>query len=164
MALTVAMLAAAVYFLFLDSGAPRDPWDVVLALAVPSGVVWVLLRVGLTPYVQWGGGRLTICNPFVRYSAPLSRVRLLGRSQKGGALSIEGLGQATPWALTRSLFDGPRANEARRALRHAVLQAHETDEHVDPTVKRTLRIGWSDILLLPFLAACVWAFLPANGR
>lgn len=159
-ALTLAMLVTAVYFLFLDSGAPRDLWDVVLALAVPCAVVWVLIRVGLTPYVQWGEGRLTICNPFVRYATPLSEVRLLGRSEKGGAFEITGVGQVSPWALTRSVFDGKRANEARRGLRHAVLRAHETERDAIPNVTRRLRVGWFDVLLLPFFAACVWAFMP----
>jgi hypothetical protein len=159
-ALTIAMLVAAVYFLFLDSGAPRKVWDVVLALALPCAGVWFFIRVGLTPYVQWGEGRLTICNPFVIYSAPLSEVRLLGRSEKGGAFDIAGVGQVSPWALTRSLFDGKRANEARRELRHAVLGAHETDSDVNPSVSRRLRVAWFDVLIVPFIAACVWAFMP----
>ncbi|MDL2076530.1 hypothetical protein QNN03_08785 [Streptomyces sp. GXMU-J15] len=160
MALTLAMLVTAVYFLFLDSGAPSGAWDVVLALAVPCAVVWVLVRTGLTPYVEWGAGRVTVCNPFVVYSAPLSEVRLLGRAEKGGAFDVAGVGQVSPWALTRSVFDGRRANEARRELRHAVLRAHETEQGVDPGVTRRVRAGWYDVLLLPFLAACVWAFLP----
>ncbi|MFD8914041.1 hypothetical protein [Streptomyces sp. NPDC059575] len=158
--LSLVMLLTAVYFLFLDSGAPRDAWDVMLALAVPCAVVWVLIRVGLIPYVEWDAGRVTIRNPFVVYSAPLSKVRLLGRSEKDGAFEIAGVGSVTPWAMMRSVFDGQRANGARRDLRRAILRTHEADKDVDPSVSRRLRLGWFDVLPLPFIAACVWAFMP----
>ncbi|WP_018547297.1 hypothetical protein [Streptomyces sp. LaPpAH-108] len=94
--LTLAMLSTAVYFLFLDSGTPRNTWDAILALAVPCAVIWVLTRVGLTPYVEWGAGRITVCNPFIAYSAPLSEIRLLGRSETRAACDITGVGSVTP--------------------------------------------------------------------
>ncbi len=62
--------------------------------------------------------------------------------------------------MTRSLFDGRRANEARRDLRHAVLRTPETGKDIDPNVGRRLRVGWHDALLVPFVTACAWAFMP----
>lgn len=66
-----------------------------------------------------------------------------------------------PWSMTRSIFDGKRANGARRDLRHTVLRAQKTMETdaVTPTTRR-LRYGWFDILIIPLLLAFVWSFLP----
>ncbi|MFJ6569832.1 hypothetical protein ACIQNU_20650 [Streptomyces sp. NPDC091292] len=159
-AMTVLMVAVAVYFLFIDAGVARDPWDVVLALALPGLVAWVVLRVGLIPSVEWGEGRLTVHNPFLTCTAPLSDVRLLGRADKGGAFEIRGIGPVTPFAMSRSVFDGRRANTARRALRDAVRQTPPPTEEPPATARRTPRIGWYDLLLLPFALSSVWAFLP----
>jgi len=160
-AMAFFMLAVAVYFLFFDSGVPESAWGAVLALALPCGVIWVIIRVGLSPFVEWGDGKIVVCNPFVLYSSSLDKVRLLGREGKGGAFEVEGIGTVVPWAMTRSIFDGKRANEARRELRRAVLQAKgEAVCESDAQGTRKIRYGWSDILMIPFLAACVWAFLP----
>ncbi|MEV7238187.1 hypothetical protein AB0N06_30865 [Streptomyces sp. NPDC051020] len=158
LAMVLAMLAVAVYFLFFDSVAPRNFWDVCLALAVPGVVTWTLIRVGLTPYVEWGKGCITVCNPFFTYRASLDSVRLLGREGRGGAFKIEGIGVVLPWAMTRSIFDGKRANAARRDLRHAVLASKNGDPAL--TSSRKARFGWFDLLIVPFAAALVWAFLP----
>ncbi len=117
--------AVAAYFVFLDSGLSGDIWEPVLALSVPSAVAWAFLRAGVLPRVSWGDGRISVENPFVSYSAPLGKVRLVGRAGKGEALGSEGIGEVGPWALSRSGFDGKRANEARREMWHAVLRAVE---------------------------------------
>ncbi|MEV0437667.1 hypothetical protein AB0I84_29560 [Streptomyces spectabilis] len=154
----VAMMAAvAVQFLFGGGEGPRDVWDVCLALALPAGVTWVLVRTGLTPSVEWDEKRLVIRNPFFVYEACLADVRLLGRAGRGGALHVEGVGTVLPWAMTRSVFDGRRAEAARRELRHAVRQA---DAVASAPVRRRFRVEWTDVLVLPILAAFVWAFLP----
>ncbi|MFH8987160.1 hypothetical protein [Streptomyces sp. NPDC017940] len=156
-AIVAVMAAVAVQFLHDGGGGPRDVWDVVLALALPCGVTWVLVRTGLTPYVEWDEQRLTVHNPFLRYEADLADVRLLGRAGKGGALGVEGVGTVLPWAMTRSVFDGQRAERARRELRTAVRRATGT---ATAPVRRRPRVEWTDLLLLPMLAAFVWAFLP----
>ncbi|MET8978409.1 hypothetical protein ABZX85_22605 [Streptomyces sp. NPDC004539] len=158
-ALCACMAALAGYFLLVEGA--RDPWEVVLALAVPGIVAWIAVRVGILPGVAWDADRLTVRNPFVEYEAPLADTRLLGRSEKhGGALQLPGVGPVSPWALSRSVFDGTRANTARRDLRHAVLQAEATaTTPTAPAIRRPV-FGWYDLLPLPFLAAMVWAFLP----
>lgn len=110
--------------------------------------------------MSWGDGRISVENPFVSYSAPLGKVRLVGRAGKGGALGVEGIGEVPPWALSRSVFDGKRANEARREMRHAVLRAveGETGQESGEVVRR-IRFGWMDLLLVPILSAWFWAFL-----
>ncbi|MFE0645604.1 hypothetical protein ACFW2Y_28945 [Streptomyces sp. NPDC058877] len=160
-AMTAAMLGVAVYFLFFDSGAPDSLWDVFLALAAPCAVTWVLVRVGITPFVAWDTESVTVCNPFVLYRARLDQIRLLGKEGRGGAFDIEGIGTVLPWAMTRSVFDGKRANAARRDLRHAVLQAAKPapSEARRAPVRRP-RFGWYDVLIIPFLGAVIWAFLP----
>ncbi|MCK8434462.1 hypothetical protein G3I77_15965 [Streptomyces sp. D2-8] len=160
-AMVAAMTAVAVYFLFLDSGAPKDVWEVSLALSLPCGVGWMLIRIGITPFTEWNDTEVKVCNPFFTYRAGLDKVRLFSREGRGGAFELEGIGMVMPWSMTRSILDGKRANGARRDLRHAVLRAQktmETDAAI-PTTRR-LRYGWFDILIIPLLAAFVWAFLP----
>ncbi|MFD9908303.1 hypothetical protein [Streptomyces sp. NPDC059063] len=157
-AIVALMAAVAVQFLFGAGEGPRDAWDVVLALALPCGVTWVLVRTGLTPYVAWDERRLVVRNPFFVYEASLADVRLLGRAGRGGALGVEGLGTVLPWAMTRSVFDGRRAQGARRELRHAVRRAPEAV--AGEGARRRFRVEWTDVLVLPIVAAFVWAFLP----
>ncbi|MFG3410449.1 hypothetical protein [Streptomyces sp. NPDC048142] len=154
------MAAVAVYFLLFDSGAPKDVWDVSLALSLPCGVSWILIRIGITPSVEWSDTEVKVCNPLFTYGAGLDQVRLLGRSGRGGAIELEGIGVVMPWSMTRSVFDGKRANQAQRDLRHAVLRAQKTGETEKIPAARKLRYGWFDLLIVPMLAACVWAFLP----
>ncbi|MFM9441577.1 hypothetical protein [Streptomyces acidiscabies] len=156
--LCVCMAVLAAYFLFVEGA--HDAWQVVLALAVPGVAAWIFVRVGIVPSVEWDDHRLTVRNPFVEYGAPLSDVHLLGRSEKGGgALDFPGIGPVSPWSLSRSVFDGTRANAARRDLRNAIRQAEHPDSTRPPATRKPL-LGWYDILPLPFLAALVWAFLP----
>ncbi|WP_030563963.1 hypothetical protein [Streptomyces aureocirculatus] len=157
-AIVAIMAVVAVQFLHDGGDGPRDVWDAVLALALPAGVTWVLVRTGLTPYVEWDEKRLTVRNPFFVYEADLADVRLLGRAGRGGALGVEGVGTVLPWAMTRSVFDGRRAGQARRELRHAVRRA-VPGTAVTP-VRRRFRVEWTDLLVLPMLGAFVWAFLP----
>ncbi|MVO84022.1 hypothetical protein GPA10_04375 [Streptomyces sp. p1417] len=171
-AIVAIMAVVAAQFLYDGGAGPRDVWDVVLALALPGGVTWVLVRTGLTPYVEWDEQRLTVRNPFFRYEASLADVRLLGRAGKGGALGVEGVGTVLPWAMTRSVFDGRRAEQARRELRNAVRRAVPdgtgtaggagTPGGTDAAapVRRHFRVEWTDVLILPMLGAFVWAFLP----
>ncbi|MFE7430478.1 hypothetical protein [Streptomyces sp. NPDC057545] len=159
--MVAAMMAIAVYFLFFDSGAPKDVWEASLALSLPCGVSWILIRIGITPFIEWSDTEVTVCNPFFAYHAGLDTVRLLGREGRGGAIELEGIGVVMPWSMTRSIFDGKRANGSRRDLRHAVLRAQKTVEAGEgiPATRR-LRYGWFDILIVPMLAAFAWAFLP----
>ncbi|MFD7420010.1 hypothetical protein ACFV6M_06110 [Streptomyces californicus] len=159
--LVAVMAAVAIYFLFFDSGAPRDAWEAFLALSLPCGVIWVLIRIGITPSVEWDDAEVKVCDPFFVYRAGLDKVRLLGREGGGGALELDGIGVVVPWSMTRSIFDGRRANRARRDLRHAVLRAPEAmgaDAAIPAT--RILRYGWFDTLVVPLLSAFVWALLP----
>ncbi|MEU5772814.1 hypothetical protein ABZ819_05850 [Streptomyces venezuelae] len=154
---TSLMVAVAVRFLFFDGERPSDPWEVVLAVALPCAVIWTLIRTALAPYVGWDDQQLVVRNPFFTYEVPLSDVRLLGRAGRGGALEVESIGTVLPWAMTRSVFDGRRAGAARRELRHAVRQAADT---ATTPGRRRFRVAWSDILLAPMLGAVAWAFMP----
>lgn len=155
--MALVMAVVAVQFLFFDGERPSSVWEVVLAVALPCAVVWVLVRTAFTPSVSWDDEQLVVRNPFFTYEAPLAGVRLLGRAGRGGALQVEGIGAVLPWAMARSVFDGRRAEAARRELRHAVRRA--SGVVVVPAWRR-VRVAWTDLLLLPSLAAFVWAFLP----
>lgn len=88
---TLVMVATASYFLLFDSGAPRNLWDAALALALPCAVVWVLIRVGLTPYVQWGGDSPSATHlsstmrPFLMSDCLAGRNRAVSLKSEGSA-------------------------------------------------------------------------------
>ncbi|MFH8885197.1 hypothetical protein [Streptomyces californicus] len=160
-AVIAAMAAVAIYFLFFDSGAPKNVWEASLSLSLPCGVSWILIRIGIMPLVEWDEVKVEVRNPFFVYRADLEKVRLLGREGRGGAFELEGVGRVMPWSMTRSILDGKRANGARRDLRHAVLRAPKATEIDAATpATRSLHYGWFDMLVIPLLLAFAWAFLP----
>jgi hypothetical protein len=97
-------------------------------------------------------------NPFVLYLIPLDRVRMA--PGRGGLLDVEGIGVVGVWALSRSVFDGARAKAGRKAVRAAVAKGAGGAAGGSGAATRRVVFGWYDVLVLPFLGAVGWAFLP----
>ncbi|OKJ16088.1 hypothetical protein [Kitasatospora sp. CB01950] len=150
-------------FQLMDGGGLTRPWDAVLVTTLPAAAAWSFRRIGVSPRVYTEGDRLVVVNPFVTYRVPLRSVHPVGRS-RGSAIAVDGLGEVHLWAMSASVFDGRRVQDARRTVRRLAGEARAAASSTAelPRAVRTFRVEWADLLLLPVLAVAVWLLTGAQ--
>ncbi|MGW4434553.1 hypothetical protein ACWELO_01985 [Streptomyces sp. NPDC004596] len=130
-------------------------------LCMASFFAWLFARLGIQPSVSCEHGVISVHNPLLSYRAPIREARFVARNGTV-ALHMGDLGAVSPWALSRSVFDGARARTARRRLRELITEAQVAappgGEAATSTAAavRWVRRGLTDLLLLPPLAFAVW--------